>query len=125
MLNRLEHSAGNPCDRGVASPAASGWVAPVDGGGFFGGFVLAELAQGGGLVFPPGIVISGEPSCYGRPSERNLRHKLARGDAEGDACCRRASARRAGGQRGEHQPTGRSRPCSRRVADLGSAGIDG
>lgn len=37
----------------------------------------AELAQAGGLLFPPGIVIDGEPFGYGRPSEKKLRRRLA------------------------------------------------
>jgi len=32
----------------------------------------------GGLLFPPGILIDGEPFSYGRPSERKLRHELDR-----------------------------------------------
>ena len=45
----------------------------------------AELARGGRLLFPPGIVIDGEPFCYGRPSECRLRRKLALGNQGGDA----------------------------------------
>ena len=43
-----------------------------------------ELARVGRLLFPPGIVIDGEPFCYGRPSERRLRRKLAPGNRGGD-----------------------------------------
>lgn len=35
-----------------------------------------ELAQRGGVMFPPGIFINGEPFSYGRPSERKLRREL-------------------------------------------------
>ena len=44
-----------------------------------------ELARGGRLLFPPGIVIEGEPFSYGRPSERKLRRRLTLEDQEGDA----------------------------------------
>ena len=37
-----------------------------------------ELAMQGGLLFPPGILIDGEPFSYGRPSERKLRRELDR-----------------------------------------------
>src|SRR5207245_1744359 len=30
------------------------------------------LAERGGIMFPPGILIEGEPISYGRPSERRL-----------------------------------------------------
>ena len=36
-----------------------------------------ELARAGELLFPPGIVIDGEPFGYGRPSEKKLRRRLA------------------------------------------------
>lgn len=36
------------------------------------------LAQRGGVLFPPGIFIDGEPFSYGRPSERKLRRELDR-----------------------------------------------
>lgn len=36
------------------------------------------LAQQGGLLFPPGIVLDGEPFSYGRPSERQLRREIER-----------------------------------------------
>jgi thiol-disulfide isomerase/thioredoxin len=37
-----------------------------------------ELAQRGGLLFPPGLLIDGEPFSYGRLSERKLRCELDR-----------------------------------------------
>lgn len=37
-----------------------------------------ELALRGGLLFPPGILIEGEPFSYGRLSERKLRRELDR-----------------------------------------------
>jgi len=37
-----------------------------------------ELATQGGLLFPPGILIDGEPFSYGRLSERKLRRELDR-----------------------------------------------
>jgi len=36
-----------------------------------------EQAAGGAILFAPGILLDGEPLCYGRPSERKLRHALA------------------------------------------------
>lgn len=36
------------------------------------------LGQRGGVLFPPGIFIDGEPFSYGRPSERKLRRELDR-----------------------------------------------
>ncbi|MGH3449922.1 MAG: glutaredoxin family protein [Haloechinothrix sp.] len=36
------------------------------------------LALRGGVMFPPGIVIDGDPFSYGRPSERALRRELDR-----------------------------------------------
>ncbi len=36
------------------------------------------LAMGGGVLFPPGIFINGEPFSYGRPSERKLRREIER-----------------------------------------------
>jgi glutaredoxin len=36
------------------------------------------LAWHGGMMFPPGIFIDGEPFSYGRPSERKLRHEFER-----------------------------------------------
>ena len=36
------------------------------------------LAMRGGVLFPPGIFLDGEPFSYGRPSERKLRRELAR-----------------------------------------------
>ncbi len=36
------------------------------------------LAERGGVMFPPGIFIDGEPFSYGRPSERKLRRELDR-----------------------------------------------
>lgn len=35
-----------------------------------------ELAQRGGILFPPGIFIQGEAVAYGRPSERGLRKEI-------------------------------------------------
>lgn len=35
-----------------------------------------ELAEQGGVMFPPGIVIDGRPFSYGRASERKLRRHL-------------------------------------------------
>jgi glutaredoxin len=35
-----------------------------------------QLAREGRLLFPPGIVIDGEPFGFGRPSERKLRRRL-------------------------------------------------
>jgi len=35
-----------------------------------------KLALGGGLLFPPGILINGRPFSYGRPSERKLRREF-------------------------------------------------
>ena len=37
-----------------------------------------RLALAGGFLFPPGILIDGEPFSYGRPSERKLRRALAK-----------------------------------------------
>ena len=37
-----------------------------------------RLAMSGGMMFPPGIFIDGEPFGYGRPSERKLRRELER-----------------------------------------------
>ena len=37
-----------------------------------------ETAVGGGLLFPPGILIDREPFSYGRPSERKLRREFER-----------------------------------------------
>lgn len=34
------------------------------------------LAQHGGILFPPGIFLDGEPCCYGRPSEARLRREI-------------------------------------------------
>ena len=35
-----------------------------------------RMALAGGFLFPPGILIDGEPFSYGRPSERKLRRAL-------------------------------------------------
>lgn len=35
-----------------------------------------ELAAQGGIMFPPGIFVGGEPLCYGRPSERMIRRHI-------------------------------------------------
>lgn len=37
-----------------------------------------RLAMQGGLLFPPGLLIDGEPFSYGRLSERKLRRELNR-----------------------------------------------
>jgi glutaredoxin len=37
-----------------------------------------QLALGGGVLFPPGIFVDGDPVAYGRPSERRLRRELQR-----------------------------------------------
>jgi glutaredoxin len=37
-----------------------------------------RLALAGGIMFPPGILLDGEPFGYGRPSERKLRRELER-----------------------------------------------
>jgi hypothetical protein len=37
-----------------------------------------ELAMNGGLLFPPGVLIDGEPFSYGCLSERKLRRELDR-----------------------------------------------
>lgn len=37
-----------------------------------------ELAARGGIMFPPGIFLDGDPFTYGRPSERKLRRELER-----------------------------------------------
>lgn len=36
------------------------------------------LAEQSGMLFPPGILIEGQPFSYGRPSERALRQALDR-----------------------------------------------
>ncbi|MDP9352127.1 MAG: thioredoxin family protein [Chloroflexota bacterium] len=36
------------------------------------------LAARGGVLFPPGVFLDGEPFSYGRPSERQLRRELER-----------------------------------------------
>lgn len=36
------------------------------------------LAEKGGILFPPGIFLDGEPCCYGRPSEARLRREIER-----------------------------------------------
>ncbi len=36
------------------------------------------LAMRGGVLFPPGIFIDGEPFSYGRPSEQKLRREIER-----------------------------------------------
>lgn len=35
-----------------------------------------DLALKGGMLFPPGILIDGQPFSYGRPSERKLRRGI-------------------------------------------------
>jgi glutaredoxin len=37
-----------------------------------------QLAQQGGIAFPPGVLVDGEPFSYGRLSERKLRRALAK-----------------------------------------------
>lgn len=37
-----------------------------------------ELARAGGVLFPPGTFLDGEPFAYGRLSERKLRRELRR-----------------------------------------------
>ena len=37
-----------------------------------------DLARRGGILFPPGIFLDGEPFSFGRPSERRLRRELDR-----------------------------------------------
>lgn len=36
------------------------------------------LGEKGGILFPPGIFLDGEPCCYGRPSEARLRREIKR-----------------------------------------------
>ncbi len=36
------------------------------------------LASEGGILFPPGVFLDGEPFCYGRLSEWRLRRELDR-----------------------------------------------
>lgn len=40
------------------------------------------LAARGGVMFPPGILLDGEPFSYGRLSERKLRRELDRRGGE-------------------------------------------
>ena len=37
-----------------------------------------EFAAAGGVMFPPGLFVAGEPFSYGRISERKLRRELER-----------------------------------------------
>lgn len=37
-----------------------------------------RLAEQAGILFPPGILVDGDPVAYGRPSERHLRRELRR-----------------------------------------------
>ncbi len=37
-----------------------------------------RLAEGAGVMFPPGVILDGEPFSYGRLSERKLRKELRR-----------------------------------------------
>lgn len=37
-----------------------------------------QLAAASGVLFPPGILIDGEPFSYGRPSAKKLRRELER-----------------------------------------------
>jgi glutaredoxin len=41
------------------------------------------LAEQGGVMFPPGLFVEGEPFSYGRVSERKLRRELRRRVAKG------------------------------------------
>ncbi|MBA2712946.1 MAG: glutaredoxin family protein [Rubrobacteraceae bacterium] len=43
-----------------------------------------RLAWHGGVMFPPGIFVVGDPFSYGRPSEKKLRRELERRLAQGD-----------------------------------------
>jgi thiol-disulfide isomerase/thioredoxin len=43
-----------------------------------------QLAERGGVLFPPGIFLDGEPFSYGRLSERKLRRELKRRCGAGD-----------------------------------------
>ena len=43
------------------------------------------LAQRAGVIFPPGVLIDGEPFSYGRLSERKLRRELDRRCPRNDA----------------------------------------
>ena len=36
------------------------------------------IATGAGILFPPGLILDGEPFSYGRVSERKLREELVR-----------------------------------------------
>jgi Glutaredoxin-like domain (DUF836) len=36
------------------------------------------LAERGGILFPPGVLLDGQPFSYGRLSERKLRRELER-----------------------------------------------
>ncbi len=36
------------------------------------------LARDAGVLFPPGIVVDGDPVSYGRPSERRVRREFDR-----------------------------------------------
>jgi glutaredoxin len=37
-----------------------------------------RVAEGGGILFPPGVLLDGQPFSYGRLSERKLRKELRR-----------------------------------------------
>lgn len=37
-----------------------------------------RMAEAGGIMFPPGVLIEGQPFSYGRLSERRLRKELRR-----------------------------------------------
>lgn len=43
------------------------------------------LAERGGVMFPPGIFVGGEPFSYGRPSEKKLRRELDRRAVRADS----------------------------------------
>ncbi len=38
----------------------------------------AQLAEATGVLFPPGVLVDGDPFSYGRLSERKLRRELDR-----------------------------------------------
>ncbi|MDE3077647.1 MAG: thioredoxin family protein [Chloroflexota bacterium] len=44
----------------------------------FGGPEGQQLALRGGMLFPPGVFVDGEPFSYGRLSERKLRREIER-----------------------------------------------
>ena len=52
-----------------------------------------SLAEQGGVLFPPGVFLDGQPFSYGRLSERKLRRELERrrGMREGQGVTRKES----------------------------------